>query len=79
MAISIRQGRMSRQTLYSATLKDEGGMKAARCPELDLTGRGKTRDEALDALREAIQGYLESFGAPKSHRNPKSIVLKVLD
>jgi antitoxin HicB len=48
--------------------QDENGMFAVYCPNLPgCITQGKTRDEALHNIREAIAGYVESL---KKHGEP---------
>jgi len=48
--------------------QDEDGMFVAECPSLPgCVSQGKTREEALDNIRDAITGYLESL---KKHNEP---------
>ena len=48
--------------------QDEDGMYVAECPSLPgCISDGKTRKEALDNIKDAIQGYLESL---KKHNEP---------
>ena len=48
--------------------QDEDGMYAAECPSLPgCISQGKTRKEALESIKDAIQGYLESL---KKHNEP---------
>jgi antitoxin HicB len=48
--------------------QDEDGMFVAEVPSLPgCISHGKTRAEALDNIREAIEGYLESL---KQHGEP---------
>ena len=47
---------------------DENGVFVAECPALPgCISQGKTRDEAMTNIRDAIQGYLESL---KKHGEP---------
>lgn len=47
---------------------DEDGMFVAEVPSLPgCISQGKTRTEALDNIREAMQGYIESL---KKHNEP---------
>jgi predicted RNase H-like HicB family nuclease len=47
---------------------DEDGVYVAECPSLPgCISQGKTREEALANIQEAIEGYLESL---KAHGNP---------
>jgi predicted RNase H-like HicB family nuclease len=42
--------------------QDEDGMFVAECPSLPgCISQGKTREEALNNIRDAIKGYLESL------------------
>jgi len=47
---------------------DEDGVFVAECPSLPgCISQGKTRAEALDNIKDAIRGYLESL---KKHGEP---------
>ncbi|MBI2339452.1 MAG: type II toxin-antitoxin system HicB family antitoxin [Deltaproteobacteria bacterium] len=48
---------------FSAVIRKEDRFYVARCPELNVTSQGKTFEEAKDNLVEAIELYVESFGA----------------
>ena len=48
--------------------QDEDGMFVAECPSLPgCISQGKSREEALENVRDAIKGYLESL---KRHNEP---------
>lgn len=48
--------------------QDEEGVYVAECPSLPgCVSQGKTRNEALKNIKDAIQGYLESL---KNHNEP---------
>ncbi|MCY4110788.1 MAG: type II toxin-antitoxin system HicB family antitoxin [Chloroflexi bacterium] len=48
--------------------RDEDGWEAASCPTLPgCHSQGRTRDEALANIREAIRGYLASM---REHGEP---------
>jgi len=48
--------------------QDEEGMFIVECPSLPgCISQGKTRDEALNNIKDAIKGYLESL---KKHGEP---------
>ncbi len=48
--------------------QDEDGMFVVECPSLPgCVSQGKTREEALRNVRDAIKGYLESL---KKHGEP---------
>ena len=40
---------------------EEGGF-TARVPDIPAYGEGETHEEAIADLREALRGYIESFG-----------------
>jgi len=48
--------------------EDEDGVFVAECPSLPgCVSQGATRSEALENIKDAIQGYLESL---KKHDDP---------
>ena len=48
--------------------RDENGMFIIECPSLPgCISQGKTRDEAIENIQDAIKGYLESL---KRHNEP---------
>jgi predicted RNase H-like HicB family nuclease len=48
--------------------QDEEGMFVAECPSLPgCVSEGKTREEAIKNIKEAIEGFLESL---KKHNEP---------
>jgi predicted RNase H-like HicB family nuclease len=40
---------------------DQGGF-TARLPDIPAYGEGETEDEAIADLKEAVRGYIETFG-----------------
>jgi len=40
---------------FSAILEKEGELYTALCPEVDITSQGKTVEEALNNLKEAVE------------------------
>jgi predicted RNase H-like HicB family nuclease len=48
---------------FSAVVTREGEFYVALCPELDVTSQGASVEDALSALREAIDLYLEDGDA----------------
>lgn len=44
----------------TATLWQEGDQYVSRCPELGVASCGDTPDQALEALQEAVELYLEN-------------------
>ena len=47
------------QVQFPAVITKEEKLYVAHCPELDVASQGKTVEEALENLREAIELYLE--------------------
>jgi len=48
--------------------QDEDGIFVAECPTLPgCISQGKTRDEAVENVKDAMQGYIESL---KKHNEP---------
>ena len=48
--------------------QDEDGMFVAECPALPgCVSQGETREEAIENIKDAIRGYLESL---KKHNEP---------
>ncbi|UCE74607.1 MAG: type II toxin-antitoxin system HicB family antitoxin [Methanomassiliicoccales archaeon] len=43
----------------SAVIHKEGNWFVSLCPELDVASQGKTIEEAIDNLKEAVSLYLE--------------------
>lgn len=54
--------------MYSAVIQREGKWYVSWCPELDVASQGKTVEEALKNLKEAVELYLEDEDA----RPPKT-------
>jgi len=48
---------------YTAVIVKERKWYVAHCLELDVVSQGKTVKQAKANLREAVELYLESFGA----------------
>jgi predicted RNase H-like HicB family nuclease len=48
----------------SVLITKEDDWYVARCPELSVTSQGKDLESARANLREAIELYLETWGAP---------------
>jgi len=51
--------------MLSAVIRKEGRLYVAWTPELDVASQGKTVEEALANLREAVELYLEDADAPR--------------
>jgi predicted RNase H-like HicB family nuclease len=44
---------------FSAILEKEGEWYTALCPELDISSQGKTVEDAINNLKEAVELFLE--------------------
>jgi predicted RNase H-like HicB family nuclease len=53
----------------SAVITKEGDMYVSLCLELDIVSQGKSVDEALDNLKEAVELYLEDEDVIALDRN----------
>ena len=54
--------------------KDEDGIYVALCPEFDVASQGKSVEEALRNLEEALELYLEDEDVEKPSRSEAPIV-----
>lgn len=57
--------------IFTATVWQEGDWFIAQCLEVDVASQGKTEEEALNNLREALELHFEPPHAtitPKLHR-----------
>ncbi len=71
---------MQRQKLeFSAVITKEGKWYVALCPELDVASQGKTVEEALSNLKEALELYLadEDVKLPETRERPLVTIIKV--
>lgn len=59
--------------------KDEDGYYVALCPELDVASQGKSVEEALRNLREALELYMddENVEKPSEAEDPIVTIVKV--
>lgn len=62
-------------------IADEGfGGFTARLPDLPAYGEGETEEEAIADLREAVRGYIETFGlADAVSRITSPVTVRELD
>ena len=58
----------------SAVVRRENGIYVALCPELDVTGQGKSVEEALRNLKKALEVYLEDEDVEKPSKAEAPIV-----
>ena len=62
---------------FSAVIEREDEWYVSLCPELDVASQGKSIEEALANLKEAVELYLEDEGAkylPKKKELPAPFV-----
>jgi predicted RNase H-like HicB family nuclease len=58
----------------SAVVRKEDGLYVALCPELDVASQGKSVEEALRNLKEALELYLEDEDVEKPSKVEAPIV-----
>jgi predicted RNase H-like HicB family nuclease len=61
----------------SAVVRRENGIYVALCPELDVASQGKSVEEALRNLKEALELYLEDEDVEKPSEAEAPIVTMV--
>lgn len=61
---------MSRTLRLTATVTPDDGWYVARCLDVEVTSQGRTIDEALDNLREALELYFEDEPLPEPMAEP---------
>ena len=52
---------------FTASFQEEDGLIVATCLETGVASQGRTLDEALQNLREALELYFESEPAPPKY------------
>jgi predicted RNase H-like HicB family nuclease len=57
----------------------ELGGFTARLPDLPAYGEGETEQEAIDDLKEAIRGYIETFGLEDAQSRISQPALRTID
>ena len=61
----------------TAIVEKEGDWYTAWCPDTDIASQGKTVDEALDSLKEALELYLEDEDAKVPSKAPLFTTIEV--
>jgi predicted RNase H-like HicB family nuclease len=59
---------------FSAVVRREGKLYVALCPEVDVASQGKSVEEALKNLKEALELYLEDEDVEKPSKVEAPIV-----
>jgi len=57
----------------------ELGGFTARLPDIPAYGEGDTEDEAIDDLKEALRGYIETFGLEDALSRLASPSIRTID
>jgi predicted RNase H-like HicB family nuclease len=57
---------------------EQGGF-TARLPDIPAYGEGETENEAIDDLKEAIRGYIETFGLDDALSRLAQPALRTID
>jgi predicted RNase H-like HicB family nuclease len=57
---------------------DQGGF-TARLPDIPAYGEGETENEAIDDLKEALRGYVETFGLEDALSRLSHPALRTID
>ncbi|HKD86450.1 MAG TPA: type II toxin-antitoxin system HicB family antitoxin [Terriglobales bacterium] len=60
--------------VFSASVWREGDWYVSQCLEVDVASQGKTEDEALENLKEALELYFEP---PNATRPPQIRTIEV--
>jgi len=61
----------------TAIIKKGEKQYVALCPELDVVSQGKTIEEAVSNLKEAVELHLEVMGIPEGVSNEEAIVTSI--
>ncbi len=64
---------------FTAVITKEENWYVAHCVELGVVSQGKTIEEAQVNLREAVEVYLESFGAEDLPESTGEVILYPLE
>ena len=64
---------------FSAILQKEGDWYVSLCPELDIASQGKTVEEAVSNLQEAVELYLEDGDVTVPDSTPIVTMFEVSD
>jgi len=64
---------------FHAVFQNDGEYFIARCLDLPVTTQGRTFAAARKNLREAVELYLETWGAPAKFRSSKEVYLTSME
>ena len=68
-----------RMKTFHAVFQNDGKCFIARCLDLPVTTQGRTFAAARKNLHEAVELYLETWGAPAKHRPSKEVYLTSME
>ncbi len=57
---------------------EQGGF-TARLPDIPAYGEGETEQEAIDDLKEAVRGYIETFGLEDAQARVSQPALRTIE
>ena len=69
---------MSQITVELIPDPEQGGF-TARMPDIPAYGEGETEDEAIADLKEAVRGYIDTFGLEDALARLSSPMIRELD
>ncbi len=61
----------------TAIIKKGEKQYVALCPEVDVVSQGKTIEEALNNLREAVDLHVEIMGLPEGVSNEEAMITSI--
>ncbi len=61
---------------FTAIIRKGEKMYVALCPEVDVVSQGKTIEDALKNLKEAVELYIEEMGIPKEVHATETIIAR---
>lgn len=68
---------MTEMFTFTAMVKKKGDWYISSCLELDMSSQGKTIEEAVSNLKEAVELYIEIDGATLPIKRPFLTTFKV--
>lgn len=62
---------------FTAVIKKGERQYVALCPELDVVSQGKTIEEAVKNLKEAVELHIEVMGLPEGVSDQEALVTSI--
>ncbi|GIH46686.1 Predicted nuclease of the RNAse H fold, HicB family [Microbispora rosea] len=69
-ALAYASGMSQTVSLTATVTPDEEGWYVARCVQVEVASQGRTVDEALASLRDALELYFEDEPLPQTPQQP---------